>query len=378
MSDLDNMELSDRLPEAMHPVETPLLYGHRPAIARLEESLSSGRFHHGWIFAGPHGVGKATLCYHLARVLIGVREHNFAPGFDLLALSETLRQEKAGRLIANFSHPDMRVLRRAYDPKGKKFFRFIRVDEIRALKNFLHTTPSMGPHRVVLVDAAEDMNAASANALLKVLEEPPAHTTFLLVSNAPGQIPITIRSRCRMLKMGELSAGEFEAAICQQLDATATGLPTGVNWQDLMHLAGGSARQGIELITGNGLKFYQALYKIFDHLPNIDERNVDLFVTGVLKDKSGQDYEAGVQLISDMIHRLVKGHAAAYPLSAGEKKLSDKLIGAQSIEHWLGLWDTLNRMSLDVDDLNLDKKTHLMQCFFSLRDVARGDVARVG
>lgn len=378
MSDLDNMELSDRLPDAMHPVATPLLYGHRPAIARLEESLASGRFHHGWIFAGPLGVGKATLCYHLARVLIGVKEHRFEAGFDLMALSQELRDEKAGRLVASFSHPDMRVLRRAYDPKGKKFFRFIRVDEIRALKNFLHTTPSMGPHRVVLVDAADDMNTASANALLKVLEEPPAHTTFLLVSHSPGQIPITIRSRCRMLKLGELSAAEFEAAVRQQLDATGAGLPQGVNWQDLMHLAGGSARLGIELITGNGLKFYQALYKIFDHLPNIDERNVDLFVTGVLKDKSGQDYEAGVQLILDMVHRLVKGQAAAFPLSAAEKKLSDKLIRVQSIEHWLGLWDTLNRMSLDVDDLNLDKKTHLMQCFFNLRDVARGDRARVG
>lgn len=371
MSELDTDKLSDCLQGFDHPVSTNLFFGHQSTIAKVEGALKGGRFHHAWLFAGPHGIGKASFAYHLARVLIGSDKQRLESSEGLLALSEMIRNEKAGRLISQFAHPDMRVLRRAYDEKGKKFFRFIRVDEVRALKNFLHTTPSMGPRRVVIVDAAEDMNGPSANALLKVLEEPPAHTNFILISHSPGQIPITIRSRCRLLKFNALNSVDFEAAVRQQFEGEGRVMPEDVNWQNLGHLANGSVRLGVELITGGGLKFYQALYKIFDHLPLLDERNVDFFVTGVLKDKSGQDYESGMQLIFDLINRLIKGRAAAQSLSVNEQKLSDKLIKTEAIEQWLGLWDTLQQQTRDVEELNLDKRTHLMSCFFSLRDIVR-------
>lgn len=377
MSELEKDKLSDCLMGFDHPVETPHFFGHQDVIAKVEAALSGGRFHHAWLFAGPEGVGKASFAYHLARVLIGSDAlskgagSRFSQAGGLLELSKEVRGEKAGRLIDQFAHPDMRILRRAYDEKGKKFFRNIRVDEVRALKNFLHTTPSMGPQRIVIVDAADDMNIASANALLKVLEEPPAHTCFLLISHAPGLIPITIRSRCRMLKFNALHSDEFQAAVTQQFDADGRVLPDDVNWQTLDALANGGVRSGLELMTGSGLKFYQALYKIFDHLPSLDERNVDFFVTGILKDKSGQDYESGVHLISDLISRLIKGRASSFELSQPEQKLSEKLIKTEAIDQWLGLWDTLQQQSRDVDELNLDKRTHLMSCFFSLRDLVR-------
>ena len=371
MSDDVDIPLSDCAPGALHPVSTGAYFGHKAEIQNLEESLCSGRFHHGWIFSGPLGVGKATLAYHVARVLLGQNENEFSVGFDLLARSEAIKTDKTGRLIAQFAHPDMRVMRRVYDQKTKKFFRFIRIDEMRALKEVLHTTPSMGHHRVVLIDKAEDMNEASGNALLKVLEEPPVNTTFILITNSLGQIPITIRSRCRSLKFNELELDDFEQAIGQQFNAQDMNLPGDVNWQDLMHLSGGSVRNGFELITGNGLRFYQGLYKIMDHLPGMDQRNIDVFIDGILKDKSGQDYKGGVQLISDLIYRLIKGKIADFPLSQGEKHLSDKLIAPHSIDQWLALWQMLQTRSLDVDALNLDKKTYILQSFFALRDLVR-------
>ncbi len=373
MSDDTGVPLSDCVAGALHPVSTGTYFGHKNEIQTLEQSLCSGRFHHGWIFSGPLGVGKATLAYHLARVLLGQEENGFGDGFNLLERSEFLKTNKTGRLIAQFAHPDMRVMRRAYDQKTKKFFRFIRIDEMRALKEVLHTTPSMGLHRVVLIDRAEDMNEASGNALLKVLEEPPLHTTFILITNSLGQIPITIRSRCRMLKFNELDLDDFEKAISQQFISQEQDLPKGVNWQDLMHLSGGSVRTGYELIVGNGLKYYQGLYKIMEGLPNLDQRNLDMFIDGILKDKSGQDYKAGVQLISDLIYRLIKGKIAEFPLSSGEKHLSDRLVADQSIDQWLSLWDTLQTRALDVNALNLDKKTFILQSFFSLRDLLRAN-----
>lgn len=376
MSDDYDVPLSDCVAGALHPVSSGSYYGHKAEIQILEQSLCSGRFHHGWIFSGPLGIGKATLAYHLARVLLGQTRdgqtgEGFPDDFDLLSRSNDLKTDKTGRLVSQFAHPDMRVLRRAYDQKTKKFFRFIRIDEMRELKNVLHTTPSMGLHRVVLIDRAEDMNEASGNALLKVLEEPPLNTTFILITNSLGQIPITIRSRCRMLKFNELQIDDFEKAITQQFTLQEMPLPQNVNWQDLMHLSGASVRTGYELIVGNGLKYYQGLYKIMDGLPNLDQRNLDLFIDGVLKDKSGQDYKAGVQLISDLIYRLIKGKIAEFSLSSGEKHLSDKLVEVQSIDQWLGLWDTLQTRALDVEALNLDKKTFMLQSFFSLRDLLR-------
>lgn len=382
MSDADTIPLSDCASGALHPVSSGLYFSHQKNVQILEQSLASGRFHHGWIFSGPLGVGKATLAYHLARILLADGLDKSSAGSDggedlaggsadLLARSEQIKTKKTGRLIGQFAHPDMRVLRVNYDQKTKKYFRFIRIDEMRALKEMLQTTPSMGVHRVAIIDKAEDMNEASSNALLKVLEEPPAHTTFILITNSLGQIPVTIRSRCRMLKFNGLELDEFKLAVSQQFELQGKALPGEVDWHDLMHLSGGSVRIGFELIIGNGLKFYQALFKIFEKLPNLDQRNLDYFVDGVLKDKSGQDYEGGVQLISDLIYRLIKGKVAEYPLSAGEKILSQKLVRGQSIEQWLGLWDTLSKRSLDVDDLNLDKKTYLLQSFFALRDLVR-------
>lgn len=372
MSDVENIPLSDCAPGALHPVATQDYFGHQANISALEKSLCSGRFHHGWIFAGPYGVGKATLAYHLARVLLQSKLNDLPDGFNLLEQSSQIRGEKTGRLISQFAHPDMRVMRRSFDTKTKKFFRFIRIDEMRLLKDMMHTTPSMGLHRVALIDRADDMNEASSNALLKVLEEPPHHTTFILITNSPGQVPVTIRSRCRMLKFNGLELADFKAAIEQQFKVPGSELKTEPNWQDLLHLSGGSVRKGYELITGDGLKYYSALYKILDRLPDLDQRNIDLFVDGVLKDKSGQDYQAGVQLLSDLLYRLVRGRAPGFPLSASERELSSRLVKPHSIDQWLTLWDTLAHRSLDVNELNLDKKTYMLQSFFAMRDLARG------
>ena len=372
MSETDNIPQSDCAPGAIHPVASQDYFGHSDNIAALEKSLGSGRFHHGWIFAGPYGVGKATLAYHLARVLLDGHVSDQSTEIDLLESSAKIRTEKTGRLISQFAHPDMRVMRRSFDTKTKKFFRFIRIDEMRLLKEMMHTTPSMGAHRVALIDRADDMNEASSNALLKVLEEPPKHTTFILITNSPGQVPVTIRSRCRMLKFNGLELDDFKSAIEQQFQCQGQSIKEDTNWQDLLHLSGGSVRKGFELITGDGLKFYAALYKILDRLPDLDQRNIDMFVDGILKDKSGQDYQAGVQLLSDLLYRLLRGRVEGFSLSASEKELSAKLVKAHTLERWLSLWDTLAERSLDVNELNLDKKTYMLQSFFAMRDLARG------
>ena len=365
--------LSDQMPGALHPVATPRFFGHDLALQTLEESFGSGRFHHGWIFSGVQGVGKATLAYHLARVLLADEGlSRLRAGDGLLDLSQNLKESKTGRLVAQFAHPDMRVLRRAYDPRGKKFFTTIRIDDMRALRDMLHTTSSMGGHRVVIIDRAEDMNEASGNALLKVLEEPPSKTVFFLITNSLGLIPITIRSRCQILKFHGLAEEPFAQALRQQFEVQELAVPPALDSGDLWHLTDGSVRAGFELVMGQGLKFYQLLIKLLDGLPVLDGRLLEQFVEGVLKDKSGGDYQSAKQIKLDLLYRLIKGRAAQMPLSAAEQRLADKLIDVQALDQWFEVWDTLNQKSLDVDTYNLDKKTHLMSSFFNLRELVRG------
>ncbi|HWE46128.1 MAG TPA: DNA polymerase III subunit delta' [Caulobacteraceae bacterium] len=155
------------------------------------EALARGRLHHAWLLTGPEGVGKATFAYRAARRLLGAKPD---PAFGLLGSSP---DDPENRLIAAQSHPDLMTLERAVeDGKTRKY---ISVDDARALPGFFAKTPSRSPYRVAIVDAADDMNANAANALLKTLEEPPERGVLLLVSHAPGRLVATIRSRCRRL-----------------------------------------------------------------------------------------------------------------------------------------------------------------------------------
>ena len=183
---------------APDPRANPLLFGHGDAKARFAEALASGRLHHAWLITGPLGVGKATLAFHLVRLVLGARNDPADPVF---------------RRIAGGAHADLLTIERARDPKTKKLKRDLAVDQVRAIPNFMHLTPAEGGWRVVVVDGAEDMNRNAANALLKILEEPPKRAVLFLTCDAPGRLLPTIRSRCRLVRLDALDDGEMAAAM---------------------------------------------------------------------------------------------------------------------------------------------------------------------
>lgn len=206
---------SDAASEGVTPATNMALYGHGAAERAFLDAWTTGRLHHAWLLTGPHGVGKATLAYRIARfVLAGGGEGSGGglfgnTGPDKL---DVPAEHHAARLIAAGSHPCLKILERLENDKGK-LAKEITVDQVRHLIPFLGTTPADGGWRVVLVDAADDMNRAAANALLKMLEEPPVKTLFLLISHAPGRLLPTIRSRCRRLTLAPLEPASVYAAI---------------------------------------------------------------------------------------------------------------------------------------------------------------------
>lgn len=176
--------------------------GNRAARAAFAAAANGGYLHHAWLLAGPEGVGKAGFAREAA--------------IDLLARAAGDRDDSRTRaLIDAGSHPDFRVLERL--PRDAKpdsgLARSITIAQVRALQPLFATTPSLGPRRVVLIDAVDDLERAGANALLKNLEEPPAGTLFFLVSHAPGRLLPTIRSRCRLLRFEPLDAADMRAAL---------------------------------------------------------------------------------------------------------------------------------------------------------------------
>jgi len=194
----------DKEPSAPHPRETFSFVGHDAEEAAFADALRGGRMHHAWLLAGPKGLGKATLAYRVARAALGAKRIGPRP-------LDVDPEDPIARRVMALSHPDLFVLRRGLNDRGKPR-REIAVDDARELGHFFSLAPSEGGMRVAIVDAVDDLNRNAANAILKTLEEPPARSILLLVCNAPGAILPTIRSRCRRLALRTLSDDEVKKA----------------------------------------------------------------------------------------------------------------------------------------------------------------------
>lgn len=177
-----------------------MIVGQDRAIEQFLSAWASRKPHHAWLLAGPKGVGKSTFARSAAsRVLAEAAGPSFAA--DGL---ETPADHPIVRLVAAGSHPDMRWLERLPKERGEGLARNISVDQVRELGEFMGMTAALSDWRVAVIDSVDELENSGANALLKMLEEPPPNTIFFLVSHAPGRLLPTIRSRCRRLDFQRL------------------------------------------------------------------------------------------------------------------------------------------------------------------------------
>ena len=190
-----------------------MIVGHDSAVAQFKAAWDSRALHHAWLLAGPKGVGKA----HFAKAAaVRVLAEAAGPPVGEAGLG-TSEDHPMAKLVAAGSHPDMRVLQRVANEKTGNLNRNIKIDQVRALGEFIGLSPALSDWRVVVIDSVDDLERSAANALLKMLEEPPPQSLFLLVSHSPGRLLPTIRSRCRRLELRALESDAMTSILGRQL-----------------------------------------------------------------------------------------------------------------------------------------------------------------
>ena len=324
--------MSDEEPDqesgAPHPRRTQLLFGHGRAEHILAAAIDSGRPHHAWLLCGPKGIGKATLAYRAARVLLGARRRGGQP----LAVDPA---DPVSLKIAALSHPDLHVLRRGLNERGKPK-RDISVDEAREVARFLSMQPAEGGWRVVIIDAADELNRNAANAILKTLEEPPERALALLVCHAPGMVLPTIRSRCRRLDLLALEEDHLTQAV-----EAACGRPPS---QLEMDLAQGSAGRAVQLLSQGAAQLREELTAALEGVLNGRKEAFAALAQPASPDR--------VSLVCEQAQLLLRG--IAVPRTPGERALSESFRLRAPLEGWANAWFELSRLEERATSLGLD------------------------
>jgi DNA polymerase-3 subunit delta' len=208
-----------------------VIVGQDRAVEQFANAWTTRKLHHAWLLAGSKGIGKASFAHVAARRVLAEAA---GPPFDLPRL-ETDDGHPIVRLVEAGSHPDMRRLERLVNEKTGNLARNISVDQVRELGEFQGLTAALSPWRVVIIDTVDELEASGANALLKMLEEPPANTLFFLVSHAPGRLLPTVRSRCRRLDFTNLDDDAMTSILQKQTELNAG------DRQRIIAMSGGSA-----------------------------------------------------------------------------------------------------------------------------------------
>ncbi|MCA0204406.1 MAG: DNA polymerase III subunit delta' [Proteobacteria bacterium] len=357
---------ADRIAGAPHPRDTARLFGQEAAERRFLDSFGQGRLHHGWLITGPRGIGKATLAWRLARFLLAEE-----PGGGLFGPPETLDVDPdhpVAHRIAAGSEPGLLPIRRAADEKTGRLKSQITVDEVRKLRDFFGMSSAEGGRRVVIVDSADEMNPSAANALLKLLEEPPAGAMLLLVSHQPSRLLPTIRSRCRELRLQPLGPADMGRALEQAMGEAEES-------EALTALSGGSVGEAIRVASGGGLELYAEIVALLAEYPQMDRARILKLCNSLGTREAEPRFDLTVRLLDLALARLARAGATGQPLpeaAPGESRLHARLApDPRAARHWAEMAADLGARARGGRAVNLDPGALVLDMFLRLESAAR-------
>jgi DNA polymerase-3 subunit delta' len=333
--------------EPPHPRQTQVLFGHAEAEQAFLDAYRAGRMPHAWLIGGPRGIGKATLAYRMARFVLAHPDSGAADvqGATSLALEA---DNPVARRIAAQGHPDLLIVERTVGDNDKLRAQ-IAVDDVRRTIGFFGSTAGEGGWRVCIVDAADELNAAGANALLKTLEEPPQRALLLVISHAPGRLLPTIRSRCRRLLLRPLSPEDVAGAVSAAAGRDAAG-------GDLERAAAaseGSVARALDLLGGKALDVREKVTTLLNALPEVDQRALH-----TLGDALGRD-ETALTAFVDTVRDWLSARLHSAEAPARLDRVAD-------------VFERLNRAARDVEVFHLERKPFVFNVFGWLAASTRG------
>ena len=335
---------------APRPRETSVLFGHREAEAALLTAYKSGRIAHAWLIGGAQGIGKATLAYRMARFVLTHRD----PLGAAVQRAETLAIDPnapAARHIASGAHGGLLALERTANDKGV-LRTVITVDETRETISFFGSTAAIEGWRVCIVDTVDELNPNAANALLKVLEEPPQQSLFLLISHAPARLLPTILSRCRKLMLRPLSTEDVIRAAAHAAGVAADDPALG----EAAAASEGSVARALTLMGGDTLRLQQRTAALLASLPKVDPRELH-----ALGDALGTSDRVALSAFVDSVDRFVAERLRGANANANLPRL------ARLAE----VWEKIARAARDTQEYNLERKPLVFSVFSMLADATR-------
>ncbi|WP_207478631.1 DNA polymerase III subunit delta' [Arenibaculum pallidiluteum] len=354
------------------PRGNPDLLGHDSAERTLLDAWNSGRLPHAWLIGGVPGIGKATLAYRFARFVLaqgaGTGEAGLFGAPRPPASLAIAASDPTFARVASGGHGDLLTVERPMDEKKGRLKRDIPVDEVRRIAPFLRLTAAEGGWRVVVLDGAERLNPAGQNAILKILEEPPARALLLVVTENPGGLLPTIRSRCRKLALSPLS----EAVV---LDLLARARPDigDADRHALAGLAEGSIGRAIELAEAGGLDLYRDMVGLFGQAPRIDMVAAHGFADRLARRGNEAAYEVAAELmvwwLARLVRALARGEVPA-PVVPGETEVASRLVGERGLERWVEVWEKVTRLFTRAEAANLDRKQVVLNALLTLEAAA--------
>ncbi|MEM8786952.1 MAG: DNA polymerase III subunit delta' [Pseudomonadota bacterium] len=355
MSD-DPVPEPDRIDGAPHPRETLRLFGQDKAEAAFLTTLGTGRLHHAWLLSGPRGIGKATLAWRIARHLA---RDDPGPTLDMDPDHPVWRRSQA------LAEPRIRLCRRAWDDKAKRLKTQLGVEEIRGLKGAFALTAAEGGWRAAIIDAVDELNTAAANALLKLLEEPPARTILLLVCHQPGRVLPTILSRTRRLPLATLAPEDLARALLQ------AGQPA--EEADLLHrLTRGSAGDAIRFLQGDGPEIARAIADLLDAAPQMDRAAIAALAARAAGRDNAHIYEIITRLTGLALADLARAGAGHAPdASQADADRAARLCpGPAAARGWAATQQALTERIGHARAVNLDPEQVILDMFLSIETTA--------
>ncbi len=296
------------------------LFGHTEQLDCLLATQEQGRLPHALLISGPKGIGKATFAKHLAVKLLGANEAAQA------------------RMDAG-SHADFMVIAPEYDEKNEEYKREIGVDEARRIPEFMSKTPGEAPYRVVLIDSVDELNTNAANAILKILEEPPPQAVLLLVSHNPASLLPTIRSRCQVVTLTPLGEDNFRELLLELAPEISRD-----NVQMLGELSYFSPGLALQYHNLQALKRYDELENILRDAPNFNGAKIHALADSITQKQRHSQFGIVRNMLLALLAERARRDAA-----------------------WAPLWFAANHHFSLAESAHLDYKSTLLGWFEQMR-----------